>query len=119
MGVVYHTNFLVYFEIGRTDYFRQFGWTYRQMESDDVFMPVIECHCHYYVPARYDDELDVVTRLEMTSRLKLKFSYEVFRKGDEKLIAEGYTIHVSINSTGKPCKIPAVYLEALKQGTSE
>jgi acyl-CoA thioester hydrolase len=111
MGVVYHSNFLVYFEIGRTDYFREFGFTYLDLEKDGVFMPVTESFCRYDKSAFYDDVLEIVTTLEMISRLKLKFNYEVFRNGPEK-IAEGYTTHVPVNSAGKPCKIPAAYLSA-------
>lgn len=114
MGVVYHTNFLIYFEIGRTDYFRQFGWTYRQMEEDHIFMPVTECACVFFRPAHYDDELEIKTDLEMISRLKLKFTYEVFRKGNPEPLVEGYTVHVPVNRERKPCKIPPVYMEALK-----
>jgi acyl-CoA thioester hydrolase len=114
MGVVYHSNFLVYFEIGRTDYFRRLGFTYRRMEQDKVYMPVTECYCRYYSPAVYDDELEIVTELQMMSRLKIKFLYGVARKNDSKLIAEGYTIHVPINSEGNPCRIPPVYLRALR-----
>jgi acyl-CoA thioester hydrolase len=114
MGVVYHSNFLVYFEIGRTDYFRKFGFTYRQMESEHVYMPVTESYCKHYASAEYDDELEIFTSLEMLSRLKLKFLYEVIRKKDERKMAEGFTIHVPVNSEGKPCRIPAGYLQALR-----
>ncbi|HCH37026.1 MAG TPA: acyl-CoA thioesterase, partial [Acidobacteria bacterium] len=61
MGVVYHANYLVWFEIGRTDLLRTIGWTYRQMESAGISLPVIEAHCEYRKPARYDDELEVTT----------------------------------------------------------
>jgi len=118
MGVVYHSNFLVYFEIGRTDYFRKLGFTYKKMEEDHVYMPVTECHCRYFVPALYDEELEILTRLEMLSRLKIKFLYEVIRKHDQKRIAEGHTIHVPMNSEGNPCRVPAVYLEALHKSSS-
>lgn len=111
--MVYHSNFLQYFEIGRTDYFRTLGFTYKKMEEDHVYMPVTECYCRYFVPAQYDDELQVETGLEMLSRLKIKFFYDVVRKPDEKMIAQGYTVHVPVNSAGNPCRIPAVYLEAL------
>lgn len=114
MGVVYHSNFLVYFEVGRTDYFRQFGFTYRELEKENVFMPVTESYCKHYNSAEYDDELLIVTRLEMISRLKLKFIYEVIRRSDEKRMAEGFTVHVPVNAEGKPCRIPAGYREALQ-----
>ena len=113
MGVVYHSNFLIYFEIGRTDYFRNLGFTYKQMETHDIFMPVTECHCRYILPARYDDELDVVTQLSALSRLKYKFSYKIVRIADSKLLAEGYTAHVPVNSDGIPCRIPQEYRDAL------
>jgi acyl-CoA thioester hydrolase len=119
MGMVYHSNFFVYFEIGRTDYFRESGFTYRMMEEDRVFMPVVECYCRYLQPAVYDDELLVETQLEMLSRLRLKFLYEVKRKQDSRLIAEGYSVHFPTNPQGKPCRIPSKYLTALKaEGTA-
>jgi acyl-CoA thioester hydrolase len=114
MGVVYHSNFLVYFEVGRADYFRQFGFTYKDLEKENVFMPVTESYCKHYSSAEYDDELLVLTRLEMISRLQIKFLYEIVRKRDEKKMAEGFTIHVPVNGDGKPCRIPAVYREALQ-----
>jgi acyl-CoA thioester hydrolase len=117
MGVVYHSNFLIYFEIGRTDYFRDLGFTYRAMEADNVFMPVTECYCQFKLPAYYDDELDIQTSLEMLSRIRLKFTYMVIRKADSRLIAEGYTVHVPVNRSGVPCRIPPPYLEALNETT--
>ena len=115
MGVVYHSNFFVYFEIGRTDYFRKLGFTYKQLERENVFMPVTDCSCGFLLPAYYDDELDIYTELEMLSRLKLKFSYRVIRRTDNKQIAEGFTVHVPVNRAGVPCRIPNPYLEALSQ----
>jgi acyl-CoA thioester hydrolase len=120
MGIVYHSNFLIYFEIARTDYFRHAGFTYKQLEEENVFMPVTECYCRYDRSAYYDDELEIVTDLEMLSRLKLKFNYEVFRKPEDLKLAEGYTIHVPVNRNGKPCRIPGRYLAAFPQtGTKE
>jgi acyl-CoA thioester hydrolase len=113
MGVVYHSNFLVYFEIGRTDYFRDLGFTYKEMETKDVFMPVTECYCRYLLPARYDDELEILTKFSTISRLKFKFTYEVLRMKDAKILADGYTIHVPVNSAGYPCRIPQEYRNAL------
>jgi acyl-CoA thioester hydrolase len=115
MGVVYHSNFFVYFEIGRTDYFRQLGFAYKQLEKENVFMPVTDCACRFILPAYYDDELGIHTGLEMMSRLKLKFTYRVIRQSDNKLIAEGFTLHVPVNRAGVPCRIPNQYLEALAQ----
>jgi acyl-CoA thioester hydrolase len=119
MGVVYHSNFLVYFEIGRTDYFRELGFTYREMETKDVFMPVTECFCRFLLPARYDDELEILTRFSTISRLKFKFTYEVLRMKDTKVLADGYTIHVPVNSAGTPCRIPEEYRKALLRSLNE
>ncbi len=113
MGVVYHSNFLVYFEIGRTDYFRNLGFTYKEMEARDIFMPVTESFCRYLIPARYDDELEILTKFTTLSRLRFKFSYEILRMIDSKILADGYTIHVPVNSAGNPCRIPEEYRTAL------
>lgn len=113
MGVVYHSNFLVYFEIGRTDYFRELGFTYKEMESSNVYMPVTECFCRYILPAHYDDELEIRTKFATLSRLRFKFDYEVVRMSDSKILAEGYTIHVPVNASGAPCRIPEQYRRAL------
>jgi acyl-CoA thioester hydrolase len=113
LGVVYHSNYFVYFEIGRTEYFRQAGFSYREMEDDRIAMPVTECGCRYYRPAVYDDELEIVTELNVLSRLRLRFSYEVFRTGDGSKLADGFTVHVPVNPQGRPCRIPPRYLSAL------
>jgi len=115
MGVVYHSNFLVYFEIGRTDYFRDLGFTYKELESKDVFMPVTESYCRYLYPARYDDQLEIITSFGMISRLRIRFDYEVVREPDLKLLAQGYTVHVPVNSVGAPCRIPQAYKQALSR----
>ena len=62
MGVTYHANYLVWFEVGRTDWLRESGWTYRDMEDAGVSLPVIEVFCQYHQPARYDDEIEIRTR---------------------------------------------------------
>lgn len=113
MGVVYHSNFLVYFEIGRTDYFRNLGFTYKDMEAGDIFMPVTESFCRYLIPAKYDDELEIRTDFNTLSRLKFKFTYQIVRMSDSKLLADGYTVHVPVNSAGNPCRIPQQYRAAL------
>jgi acyl-CoA thioester hydrolase len=119
MGIVYHSNFLIYFEVARADYFRTYGFTYKQLEADGVFMPVVESYCRYDGSAYYDDELEIVTGLRMLSRLKLRFDYEVFRKPSNERIAEGFTVHVPVNHGGKPCRIPAAYLGAFPQKESQ
>ena len=82
MGVVYHANYFVWFEVGRTDLLRQLGWTYREMERAGVRLPVIEAHCAYHRPARYDDELEIRTTGRLVSPVRMAFDYEVVRRGD-------------------------------------
>ena len=106
MGVVYHSNYFVWFEIGRTDLLRAAGWTYREMEAEGLSLPVIEAHCEYKQPARYDDELDVRTTGELMSPVRVAFSYEVVRPADGELLATGRTVHATLDRTGRPSRLP-------------
>jgi acyl-CoA thioester hydrolase len=106
MGVVYHSNYFVWFEVGRTDLLRSSGWTYREMESDGVSLPVIEARCEYKQPARYDDDLEIRTTGTLVSPVRLAFSYEVVRPRDSQMVATGQTVHASIDRSGRPCRLP-------------
>jgi acyl-CoA thioester hydrolase len=107
MGVVYYANFLVWFEVARADLLRSLGWTYREMESAGISLPVIEAHCEYQRPARYDDEIQVRTEGRMLSAVRMKFSYTVVRCADQSVAAEGYTVHAAVDAGGRPCRLPA------------
>jgi acyl-CoA thioester hydrolase len=106
MGVVYYANYLVWFEIGRTDLLRSLGWSYRDMELAGVSLPVIEAHCQYHRSARYDDELDVKTEGRMLSPVRMEFTYQVVRRADGALAASGRTMHAALGPSGKPCRLP-------------
>ena len=106
MGIVYYANYLVWFEVGRTDWLRDHGWSYRDMETDGYMLPVLEANCIYRQPARYDDELDVKTTGELVSPVRVKFLYDVVRPADAVLLATGYTVHASIDRGGRPCRLP-------------
>ncbi len=106
MGVVYYANFLVWFEVARTDLLRSLGWSYREMEIAGVSLPVIEAHCEYRRPARYDDEIEVRTEGQMVSAVRMKFSYTVMRRDDGSVAADGYTVHAAVNPEGRPCRLP-------------
>ena len=106
MGVVYYANFLVWFEVARADLLRGLGWTYREMEAAGVSLPVIEAHCEYQRPARYDDEIEVRTEGRMLSPVRMKFSYRVVRRADQAVAAEGYTVHAAVDAAGRPCRLP-------------
>jgi acyl-CoA thioester hydrolase len=106
MGVVYYANYFVWFEVGRADLLRSLGWSYREMEHAGVSLPVIEAHCQYRRPARYDDELEVRTEGRMLSPVRMEFVYQVVRREDQSIAASGRTVHASLDSAGKPCRLP-------------
>jgi acyl-CoA thioester hydrolase len=112
MGVVYYANYLVWFEVGRADLLRSLGWTYREMELDGVSLPVIEAHCDYHRPARYDDEIEVQTEGRLVSPVRMEFQYMVVRKHDAVVAATGRTVHAALDASGKPCRLPARVREA-------
>ena len=107
MGVVYYANYLVWFEVARADLLRSLGWTYREMELAGISLPVIEAHCQYLRPARYDDEIDVKTEGRMLSPVRMEFDYQVVRSQDGTIAAEGKTVHAALDASGKPCRLPA------------
>ncbi len=107
MGVVYHANYFVWFEVGRTDLLRNHGWTYRDMEAEGFSLPVIEAHCDYKQPARYDDELEIRVEGTRISPARVAFKYEVVRASDGQLLVNGHTVHAAVDRGGKPCRLPA------------
>jgi acyl-CoA thioester hydrolase len=107
MGVVYYANYFIWFEIGRTEWLRDAGWTYREMEASGVSLPVIEAHCEYRQPARYDDDIEVRTTASILTPVRLRFDYQAVRASGETLVAEGYTVHASLGAAGRPCRLPA------------
>jgi len=106
MGIVYYANYLVWFEVGRTDLLRLTGWSYREMEADGFALPVVEVHCDYRQSARYDDELEIVTTGAIVSPVRVKFEYQVVRVADGATLAGGHTMHASLDTKGKPRRLP-------------
>jgi acyl-CoA thioester hydrolase len=107
MGVVYYANYFVWFEVARADLLRSLGWSYREMEHAGVSLPVIAAHCEYHRPARYDDELEVRTEGRVLSPVRMEFKYEVWRPADAVLAASGHTVHAALDTSGRPCRLPA------------
>jgi acyl-CoA thioester hydrolase len=106
MGVVYYANYLVWFEVGRTDWLRATGMTYREMETDGIQLPVIEAHCEYRQGARYDDDVEIRTRARKLSPVRLQFDYEAIRHADGATLATGHTVHATIDRQGRPVRMP-------------
>jgi acyl-CoA thioester hydrolase len=107
MGIVYYANYLVWFEVGRTDLLRERGWSYREMEGDGLSLPVVEAACAYRRPALYDDELDVRTTGVLLSPVRVRFDYQVVRPSDGATVAQGHTVHASLDRNGRPARLPA------------
>ena len=114
MGVVYHANYFMWFEIGRCELLRAIGRSYREMETDGIALPVIEAHCDYRSPARYDDELQVKTTGRLLSPARVEFAYEIARPADGVVNATGRTVHAAIDTTGQPCRLPDYIRELLE-----
>ena len=114
MGVVYHANYLIWFEIGRTEFCRARGFAYRDMEENaNAFLVVAESYCRYKAPAFYDDELVVRTHVTELRRRSVRFGYEILRAADGLIIAEGETGHVVTDGHGRVKSMPEQYRNLL------
>ena len=110
MGVVYHANYLVWFEVGRVEFIRQMGLNYRSMEKEEnAMIAVVEATARYKAPARYDDELIVRTTLAAVRGSIVRFRYAVVRASDELLLCEGETVHLVIGRDMKRRPMPERY----------
>ena len=115
MGVVYHANYLVWFEVGRVEYIRQMGLDYRSMEEEEnAMIAVVEATARYKAPARYDDELIVRTTLAGVRGPIVRFRYAVVRAADELLLCEGETVHLVVGRDMKTREMPERYAEKFK-----
>jgi acyl-CoA thioester hydrolase len=112
MGVVYHANYLVWFEVGRVEFIRQLGMDYKSMEQDEnALIAVVEVTARYKAPARYDDELVIRTTLAGVRGSIVRFRYAILRAADELLLCEGETVHVVVGRDMKRREMPISYAE--------
>ena len=115
MGVVYHTNYLIWFEVGRVELLRQLGFTYRDMERDDgCYIAVVDARCRYKAPARYDDQILVRTFFKNLRSSLIHFGYEILREPDMALLAEGETTHMVIDAQLQRRDLPAKYMQVFR-----
>jgi acyl-CoA thioester hydrolase len=105
MGIVHHASYLVWMEMGRTEFMRHFGFTYRELEEMGVLLPVVELGIKYKQSARYDDKIKVSTWVEEMSRVRLRLAYKIERVGDGQLLTEAYTIHTYMGKDGRLLRI--------------
>ena len=106
MGVVYYANYLRYFELGRSEYLRAKGGSYRELEGQGLRLPVVEAVSRYKAPAKYEDVLVVRTRIAEMRRASLKFEYSIVREGEDRVLCEGSTVHACLGPDGRPMALP-------------
>lgn len=116
MGFVYHANHLVYFEIGRVEWLRARGWTYRSMEQAGVLIPLTDAAIRFHRPGRYDDLLRIRARPLRITRLRLDFEYEVHADERGEHLASGSTSHVFMDASGRPRRLSPATVEFLLTG---
>jgi acyl-CoA thioester hydrolase len=115
MGIVYHTNYIKWFEIGRNEMLRAIGLVYSKMESEHFNMPLSEAYCHYLYPAKFDDILNIETSIAYVRRASMRFNYTIWDEKNEKVHAEGYTIHACTTNKGKIVRFPADFSTTIKK----
>lgn len=115
MGIVYHTNYIRWFEIGRTELFRDLGILYAEVEKAGYNLPLTQVFCHYLLPARYDDIVEVETDIEYLKRASIKFSYLIWDEKRRNLITEGYSVHACTDNRGKIIRIPLLITDKIRQ----
>lgn len=106
MGISYYANYLVWFEAARTEYFRALGFVYSEFEKRGVFLPVAEAYCRYSAPSSYDDLLTIRTIVSQVRQSSIRFEYRVLKNHGAEAVAAGYTVHVFVDRTMKPIRIP-------------
>jgi acyl-CoA thioester hydrolase len=113
MGVVYHSNFLIWFEVGRVEALRELGFHYRDMEREDgCFIAVVDARCRYKSPAYYDDDILVRTKIKNVRGSLIHFAYDIVRAGDGTLLAEGETTHIVTDAKLQRRELPEKYKKA-------
>jgi len=106
MGVVYYANYLKWFEIGRSELMRDMGIVYSELETEGYYLPVIEAHCHYLLPARYDEIVVIETEITAIRRASVRFDYVIRDETKERILAEGFTLHPFTSREGKIVRAP-------------
>ena len=120
MGVVYHANHFVWFEIGRVEMLRQLGFSYRDMEQNDgCYIAVADARCRYKAPAHYDEEIIVRTHLKNVRESVIHFGYELVRAQDGMVLAEGETTHVVTNAEMKRAVLPEKYMTVFREAAGK
>lgn len=116
MSVAHHANYLAWFEVGRTEWCRSKGFTYRDLEAKEgILLMVAEIRCRYKSPARYDDELTIRTRVHSFKKRIITFGYEIVNKVTRELVAAGESVHVVTDRDGRVRSLPEKYAKFFHQ----
>jgi len=113
MGVVYHGSYFRWFEAGRAGFMRRRGKPYLEIEASGFYLPIVEAHAEYLVPAKYDDLIGVEAWISSIGRAQLQFAYRLWRDNEE--LVRGYTRHAVVNDAGRPVRLPEPIREALER----
>lgn len=120
MGVVYHANHFIWFEVGRVEFLRQVGFSYKDMEQhDNCFIAVVDARCRYKAPAQYDDEIIVRTRLKNIRESVIHFGYELVRASDRAVLAEGETTHIVADAQMQKTTLPEKYMKVFREAVGK
>ena len=109
MGIVHHSNYYAWFEVGRGDFSKEIGMTYNDMEKEGLMLPLVESHCKYIQGAKYDEDVIIQTFIEELSPVKVIFNYNVIRESDGKLLAQGKTNHAFVSKEFKIVNLKKKY----------
>jgi acyl-CoA thioester hydrolase len=115
MGIVYHTNYIKWFELGRNELMRQLGVAYTELEKLGLNLPLTKVSCHYLLSAKYDQLLTVETKFDYIKRASIRFNSNIWDEEGKKLLVEGYTIHACTNMEGKIRRIPQLLLDLINK----
>jgi len=119
MGIVYHTNYIKWFEVGRTELFRAMGIVYAEWSAAGISLPLTKAYCHYLQPARYDDLITVETEIEYVRRASIKFRNTVRNESGTAILAAGYTIHACLDREGRIVRLPERMLSLIAAGRKQ
>ncbi len=117
MGIVYHANYIKWFEVGRAELMREIGVVYSEIELAGYKLPVTKIGCHYLLPAKYDDVLNIETEITSIKQASVRFDYIIRDEKKEQILAKGFTIHPFINSDGKIVRVPRYILDKINEAT--
>ncbi|MBU1163742.1 MAG: acyl-CoA thioesterase [Proteobacteria bacterium] len=113
MGFAYYSNYLRWFEMGRTEFFRHLGLTYKEIEKKGIFLPVSEVYCKYLHPAHYDDVLIIETSLDTSVKASMKFNYRILSEDGNTILAKGETRHAFTDRSGRVVRPPKLLIELI------